>query len=259
MSLNCVLIGAGNLATHLGQELHKNGFRILQVYSRTENSAQTLAGKINSDFVTNPKQIVENADIYFIALKDFVVGNILPQINFRNNFIVHCSGSLPLSALEKYSENTGVLYPLQTFTRGRDVTFSKIPVFIEANSKKNLAVIRKIASELSGTVKVMDSEKRKVLHVAAVFACNFVNHLYTVSGKLLDKHGLEFEVLKPLIKETTGKIMDIPPFEAQTGPAVRFDKMIIEKHLEVLSDDEELAGLYKMISKSIFDFCKNQG
>jgi predicted short-subunit dehydrogenase-like oxidoreductase (DUF2520 family) len=170
--------------------------------------------------------------------------------------VVHCSGSQPISVLNRYTKNCGVIYPLQTFSKKRDVDFSKIPVFIEANSTENLDILKNIAGIISEKVSVADSEQRQLLHISAVFACNFVNHLYSIAGELLKAENISFDVLKPLILETALKVQELQPFVAQTGPAVRFDKNIIDKHLSKLADAEEYRQLYEMISKSIFEHHK---
>jgi len=254
MSLSCVLIGAGNLATCLGAELNRKGFEIRQVYSRTRQSATRLASELNTSWTNDPGQVTGDCDFYTVALKDDAVSEVLPSIDFGNRLLIHCSGSLPLSVLEEFSTNRGVVYPLQTFSKNRTVNFSEIPLFIEANSENNLERVRFIARQLSGKVIEANSEERKILHIAAVFSCNFVNHLYALSESLLINNGFDFEILKPLIKETTDKIQDFSPAEVQTGPAVRYDWSVIGKHLEVLSGNKELAGLYKSISESIFAF-----
>lgn len=258
MGLRCVLIGAGNLAFHLGGELFRNEIPIIQVYSRTMVSAKKLAEEFSAQFTNIPERISSDADIYFVALKDSVVEEVLPRLNIGNKLIVHCSGSLSMDILKPYSENYGVIYPLQTFSKNRKVDFSEIPVFIEANSESNLAILQTIARKLSQRVEVANSDERLMIHIAAVFACNFVNHLYTLSDSILKKSGFSFDVLIPLIIETAKKIREISPKEAQTGPAVRFDQSVIEKHIKTLSGNPELAGLYKTISKSIFDFHKKQ-
>ncbi|MBN1820218.1 MAG: DUF2520 domain-containing protein [Prolixibacteraceae bacterium] len=254
MSLSCVLIGAGNLATHLGEVLKQKGFNILQVYSRTQNSAKNLAERLNATFTTSPQSIIHSCDFFIIALKDEAVKQVLPSVEFNNKLILHCSGSLPLSVLNGFSENTGVLYPLQTFSKGRNIDFAEIPVFIESDSEKNLSLINSIAARISNKIIVADSEKRKQIHISAVFACNFVNHLYTISESILKENGLDFDILKPLIKETTNKVMKLSPGEAQTGPAVRFDESVINNHLGLLAGKPELAELYKLISESIYKF-----
>lgn len=253
MSLNFCFIGAGNLATQLSKAFKKKGFEISQVYSRTEQSAKKLAGLLSSGYTTSIQEIDKNADIYFVALKDQIVEEVLSQIEFENKLVVHCSGSLSLSVLEKYSENIGVFYPLQTFTKTRNINFDEIPIFIESNSEKNEKLLLQIAGELSGSVSVLNSEKRKSLHISAVFACNFVNHFYTIAADILKSNDISFEVLRPLILETAKKVQKMEPENAQTGPAVRFDENIINSHLNELKAFGDYQQLYKSVSKSIFD------
>ncbi len=252
MGLNFCFIGAGNLATQLSNAFRNKGFKITQVYSRTEQSAKTLADSLSTNYTTSVKEIDKNADIYFVALKDSVFAEVLSQFDFENKVVVHCSGSLPLLALESYSENIGVFYPLQTFSKTREVDFSEIPIFIESSSIQNEKLLLQIANEISGSVAVIDSEKRRFLHIAAVFACNFVNHLYAIGAEILKSKDIPFDVLKPLIIETAGKVQELEPEKAQTGPAVRFDENIINSHLNELKEFGDYKQLYRSISKSIF-------
>lgn len=258
MSLTFCFIGAGNLATQLSKALQLKGFFISQVYSRTEKSARELAEILSTGYTTSVTAIDTNADVYFVALKDDAVESVLEQIDFKNKLVVHCSGNLPLSVLHRFSQNTGVFYPLQTFSKTRNIDFNPIPVFIESNLKKNEKILAEIATRLSDSVSVLNSEKRKVLHVAAVFACNFVNHFYTISADILETNHISFDVLKPLILETAQKVQEIDPGKAQTGPAVRFDLNVISSHLEQLSGLKNYQELYSSISKSIFEHHKNK-
>ncbi len=253
MKQTVVFIGAGNLSTHLALELHKQGYPILQVYSRTVKSAKTLAGRVESQSTIAAKDLNAKADIYFVALKDSVVNEVLSEMNFQNKLLVHCSGSLPISVLSTYSKNTGVLYPLQTFSKTREVNFKRIPVFVEANSDENQTVLLEMGRMISENVSLLNSEKRKALHISAVWACNFVNHMYTLAAEFLEMKDIPFEVLQPLIDETASKIHEMHPQEAQTGPAVRFDENIINDHLEQLKEFPSHHKLYNSISKSIFE------
>lgn len=257
MGRRIVFIGAGNLATRLSLELKKQGADIVQVYSRTEAAAAALAQKLQAGFTTSPGKIVPDADIYFVALKDSVIHDVLSSIDFQNKLVVHCSGSLPLSSLDRYSENTGVFYPLQTFSKSREVGFTAVPVFIEASKPENEAILLNLANKLSANVSVLDSENRLYLHIAAVFACNFVNHFYTIASDLLESKGISFETLQPLILETASKIMQTAPQAAQTGPAVRYDENIIKAHLDALNAFPTFRSLYNTISESIFKYHKN--
>lgn len=253
MSLNFCFIGAGNLATNLAVALNKKAGNVLQVYSRTKESAQTLADKLNCSYTNSIHEIKTDVDIYFVALKDSAVYEVLAEINFQNKLVVHCSGSLPLSVLDEFSENTGVFYPLQTFSKSRTVDFSEIPVFIEAGLPENRNKLFEIAKEITDSVFDLESERRKSLHIAAVFACNFTNHFYALAADYLESKNISFDVLKPLVAETANKVQEMHPKQAQTGPAIRYDENIISKHLHDLEQYPELKELYSSISKSIFE------
>ncbi len=256
MSLSFCFIGAGNLATQLAKAIQIEGNFIAQVYSRTEKSARELGEILSAKYVNEVGSIDRSADVYFVALKDSALEEVLSQMVFGDKLVVHCSGSLPLSVLGNYSKNTGVFYPLQTFSKTRNVDFRTIPVFIEANSPENEEILTNLADQISDTVQLLNSEKRKALHLSAVFACNFVNYLYTVSSEILKSKKVPFEVLKPLILETAQKVQDMTPESAQTGPAVRFDENIISSHLKELEEFSNYRQLYSLLSKSIFEHHK---
>lgn len=259
MSEKICFIGAGNLATHLAKAIQIEGNFVSQVYSRTEESGKALAEILSTKYVTSIAEIDKSADIFFVAVKDSAVDEVLSQIDLSGKLLVHCSGSLPLDVLGKYSSNYGVLYPLQTFSKTRYVEFSKIPVFIEANSAENEAKLMHLARQISTSVTLAGSEKRKTLHIAAVFACNFVNHFYSIASEILSAQKIPFDVLKPLILETAQKVQEISPKTAQTGPAVRFDENIISEHLKSLETFPNYHELYNTVSKSIFEYHKNIG
>lgn len=254
MGLKICFIGAGNLATHLSQTLQAHGHTISEVYSRTQQSAQTLATLLNTSYTSSLKDIYDDADLYFVALKDSAVEGVLEKINLKNKLVVHCSGSLPISVLHKYSQNTGVLYPLQTFSKIRTVDFGVIPIFVEANSGRNETLLLNLAKSISKEVSLLNSDKRKQLHISAVFACNFVNHMYAVAAQYLEDNSISFDVLKPLILETAQKVQQYKPQDVQTGPAVRFDESIISDHLMNLNNNPGYRTLYEAISKSIYKF-----
>ena len=256
MSLNFCFIGAGNLATQVSHTFVNKGYKIVQVYSHTEKSAKILADKVHCSYTTSTSEINKTADVYFVALKDSVLEEVLSLIDFQNKLVVHCSGSLPLSVLEKYSKNTGVFYPLQTFSKKRTIDFYSVPIFIESNSTHNEAILFRLAEKISNSVFILNSDKRKKVHIAAVFACNFVNHFYTIASEILKEGNISFEVLKPLILETAQKVQKMNPEKVQTGPAVRFDKNIISDHLNVLKEKSEIRELYKTLSESIFEYHK---
>jgi predicted short-subunit dehydrogenase-like oxidoreductase (DUF2520 family) len=254
--MNITLIGAGHLATQLGQALHEKGHSFLQVYSRTISSAESLAEKLGSEAATIPERIRDGADLYICALKDDAIDEVLSHVHFGHGLYVHTAGSLPMSVLEKYTPNHGVLYPLQTFSKSRKIDFSVIPVFIETALPESQSVLMELASSLSDNVRVLSSEKRIYLHLSAVFANNFVNHLYFIAGDLLKEHDIDFKDLLPLIDETARKVHYLDPSEAQTGPAIRFDKGIIGKHLKMLEAHPGWANLYEEMSIDIYKNAK---
>lgn len=252
MSLSVVMIGAGNVAVHFSKHFARCGFKILQVFSRTESSAAELAVLTGSAWTTSAGMILPDADLYFIALKDSVVDEFLRNADLKDKLLVHCSGSLSMDCLTKYSPEAGVLYPLQTFSKAREVDFSDIPVFIESSSERVLKLLTELAGRLTSRVYFADSHQRLVLHISAIFACNFVNHLYAIAAHLLEDNQLRFDYLRPLMQETLDKTRTLSPFQAQTGPAIRFDTNILEKHIAALSEDQAVQKIYALISEHIY-------
>lgn len=248
-----VFIGAGNLATNLAKALYYKGFRIVQVYSRTENSARTLAQAVEAAYTTDLASVAADAQLYIVALKDAAFVRMLPEIvaGRENALWVHTAGSIPMNVWAGRVERYGVFYPMQTFSRQRMADFRQIPVFVESNSAEDARFLKDIASALSGKVYEATSEQRKSLHLAAVFACNFTNHMYTLAAGLLEKYGLPFDVMLPLIDETARKVHELEPHLAQTGPAVRYDENVIGEHLQMLVGEPQMQELYKLISDSI--------
>lgn len=251
--MKIILIGAGNLATNLGKALLNAGHDILQVYSRTMESAETLATLAGGAPVTDLAKVRDDADLYIVSVKDSVVGELLPQLckGKETKTFLHTAGSLPMNVFEGMALHYGVLYPMQTFSKAKEVDFSVIPCFIEANDKFAHEVIEGLAHDLSNRVIELSSEDRKYLHLSAVFACNFVNHCYAISQEVLQKHGIPFDVMLPLIDETAAKVHELSPKDAQTGPAVRFDENVIRKQASLLKDNPLLKDIYERMSVSI--------
>ncbi|GAP69311.1 predicted oxidoreductase [Bacteroidales bacterium 6E] len=254
MSFSVVMIGAGNVATHIAKRLKNQGVRITQVYSRTEETAMTLADSMLSEWTTDPRAIDQQADVYFLALKDSVLVDFLDISGLKDKLLVHCSGSLDISLLARYSSRFGVVYPLQTFSKSREVETGEIPVFIEASDSETEREIFQLAQKISNQINRATSRQRMRLHIAAVFACNFVNHMYALADQIVVSTGFGFEILQPLIQETSEKIRYLHPKDAQTGPAVRNDRNIIESHLDCLRQDGDLSKVYELLSQHIFTF-----
>ena len=251
--MKVTLIGAGNLATQLGKSLKKAGIIISQVYSRTEDSARTLGELLEAEWLTDIKALRDEADIYIFSVKDSVLCELISEVckGRGDKLFLHTAGSMPMSCFEGKALHYGVFYPMQTFSKAKDVDFERIPVFIEGNSIETEDVIKSLANKLSQRVIRLSSADRKYLHLAAVWACNFTNYCYTVASDILGEHGIPFDVMLPLINETTDKIQKISSMEAQTGPAVRGDRNVMSKQLELMNGKEDLQELYKMLSKGI--------
>ncbi|MDF2436294.1 MAG: oxidoreductase [Bacteroidota bacterium] len=244
-----ILIGAGNVATQLGLALYNAGYKISQVYSKTKSSSSALAKKLKAESITDLKKLNDDASIYIIAIKDDAIAEIAKQLKLKDQIVVHTSGSVSVDVLKRISENYGVFYPLQTFTKDKKVNFKAVPLCIEGNNKSTSTTLQYFAKSISSNVKVINSEQRKVIHLAAVFACNFSNHMYAIAEDLLKENKLSLDLLKPLIEETALKIKDHSPAKVQTGPAIRGDKKVMEGHLKMLKGEEK--KIYKIISEHI--------
>lgn len=253
--LTITFIGAGNVATHLAPALARKGGRINQIYSRTENSAQTLASALECPFTTDLTEVSPDADIYIVSVKDSALEEVIDTLTRHANpnaLYVHTAGSMPMDVWKGKVRRYGVLYPMQTFSKQREVDFTSVPFFIEAACSKDTELLEELAGRLSPKVYKASSEQRKYLHIAAVFACNFTNHMYAISEHLLKAHGLPFEAMLPLIDETARKVHGLSPVEAQTGPARRDDRNVIDRHMNMLEkENPELAALYGLVSKNI--------
>jgi len=248
-----VLIGAGNLGTQLGLTLAEKTQQVIQVFSMTEDNASELAKKLHCPFTIDPDEIIRDADLYIIAVRDSAIELVVENIDFGDHLVVHTSGSVSISVFENHCQNYGVFYPLQTFSKNKRVDFYAIPILIEANTDENTQILKNIAGGISGKVLSVSSEKRSQVHLAAVFACNFVNHFYLIAEELLKDKDLGFELLKPLISETASKVIQNSPGQVQTGTVIRNDRKVIEKHLKMLFAFPEWERLYQLISDNIYN------
>ncbi|MES2448311.1 MAG: DUF2520 domain-containing protein [Bacteroidota bacterium] len=248
--MNVVIIGSGNVATHIAKALKLVDVNVTQVWSYHYQNASLLANEVNAVAIKELSEVDFDADVCLIAIKDDEILNISHQLKSFKGIIAHTSGSVNLAVLENF-ENFGVFYPLQTFSKNKQVDFSTIPLCLEANNEESLAVLKEIANKLSTNVLEVNSDKRKILHLAAVFACNFTNHLYALADDLLKANDLDFDIIRPLITETANKVQHALPLTVQTGPAIRNDEQTLEKHEELLNDHQELLKIYKILSDSI--------
>lgn len=252
--MKIVLIGAGNLATHLGKALHAAGHDMVQVFSRTMQSAETLASLLDAEPLTDMAQVRDDADVYIFSVKDSALEQLVSQLcGGEKKVLLHTAGSMPMSVFRGKALHYGVLYPMQTFSKQREVDFSIIPCFVEANDEFALKQIEGLAGQITHRVFQLSSEDRKYLHLSAVFACNFANHCYAASQELLQQHGIPFDVMLPLIDETAAKVHGMTPKEAQTGPAVRYDENVIGKQIQLLENQPYFQKIYDCMSKSIHE------
>lgn len=249
-------IGAGNIAWHLAPALENAGHYVKEVLSATNISAKKLVGnlydahlKTDLDFSESPSQI------FVLALPDDTIKEVAQEIILpEQSLLLHTSGSIGLEALEYSSAAaTGVFYPLQTFSKNRKVNFDHVPFLIESENRDALKILENLAKSLSKHVQLVSSMQRKQMHLAAVFACNFTNHLLSISEKLMQEAKLDYRLLHPLISETIEKALKHSPKTVQTGPATRGDLETLDKHMEMLSQKETLQEIYRLMSQNILD------
>ncbi|MEI7500650.1 MAG: DUF2520 domain-containing protein [Bacteroidota bacterium] len=249
-----VLIGAGNLATHLGMALYRNKFNVVQVYNRSPLKGRKLAAKVGAEFIADIRTITLNADIYILAVTDTVIGEIAMKLTLKDQLVVHTAGTIDMNVLAEASENIGVFYPVQTFSGRRKVDFKRVPLCLEANSKYSESQLTDFANIISRNVRLVDSTNRKIIHLSAVFASNFTNFMNVIAEDLLNDHEISFKLLKPLIKRTFQNIKSDNLFRYQTGPAFRGDGQVLQKHRELLSAHPEYLELYNLISNNIIKY-----
>lgn len=244
--IKVVLLGSGNVATHLAKAfLKSNNIKLVQVYSRKNIPDFFIKKSIE---ITHDLSQVKNADLYIIAISDDSISTFSKQLNLNNKLVVHTSGSVAMDSLQ-CNTRKGVFYPLQTLSKGAKIKFKEIPICLESENKNDYKLLEQVAKSISKKVYNINSEQRKHLHLAAVFVNNFTNHLYKIGNDICTEKEVSFKILKPLIQETAKKIKYLSPDKAQTGPAKRNDKKTIKKHLELLNKEQK--EIYNLLSKSI--------
>lgn len=241
-----VLLGAGNLGYHLTQKmLNSTTIKLVQVYNRSITKIEYLKDKVP---ITNNLNGIIPADIYILCVSDNAISEISSHLNFPTKLVVHTSGATSINDLKSNSAK-GVIYFPQTFSKGKNVNFTNIPICIEASTSHDLEILKNFSKEISNNVYLINSEQRKVVHLAAVFVNNFVNHLYFNAEQICTKNNVPFEILHPIILETVQKINKISPFDAQTGPAKRQDTKTLNTHKSMLTSTQ--LDIYTLLTKSI--------
>ena len=249
--MKAVVVGSGNVATHLCMALKAAQINVVQVWSQQLQNAENLAKEINADAINDLSLVSTDADFCIISVKDDAVENIANQLQHFKGIIMHTAGAVSMDIFKPFFKHYGVLYPLQTFSKGKALDFKEVPLCIEANDEQTLQKIEQLAKLLSKNVYRVDTEKRKILHLAAVFACNFTNHLYALSQDILAEYQLPFDIIKPLIIETAEKIQHNLPRNVQTGPAIRHDEQTLAKHRALLANQPHLLNIYQTLTESI--------
>lgn len=255
--MRVVLVGSGNVATNLGFALQKVGHEVVQVYSLHLSSARELAQKLGIDTYTDSLDTLPNADLVILSVKDDAVETVAARVAERYRetdtkpIVIHTAGSMCMDLIPMARK--GVIYPMQTFSKSYRVDFQNVPLFVEASDPATEDILMKFAQSLSEQVYKLSSADRQYLHLAAVFCCNFANHCMDMGATLLEKHGIPFRVMLPLIDETTKKLHTLLPREAQTGPAVRKDGNVLSRQMGILQRDGEgdLASIYQLLSRNI--------
>ena len=245
--ISVVLLGAGNVAIHLFKAFNNaENIVVNQWFNRSLNPLQPYKNDVE---ITNDILQLKDADVYIIAVNDDAISQLSSQLMFENRLVVHTSGSVSLHQLDK-KHLRGVLYPLQTFSKNTDLNFKTVPFCIEIEHKTNFNILKEMASSIGSKSYRVNSEQRAALHLAAVFVNNFTNQMYRIGHEIAESKSVDFNILKPLIKETATKIDTISPYLAQTGPAKRNDKKTLKKHLKAL-DKNIHKEIYELITKSI--------
>lgn len=245
------IVGSGNVASHVGAALKAAGIEILQVYSRNLANANKLAAKLDSRGVNQLNYIEEGADLYLFSLKDDAYDEVLAQWPLKDQNLVHTSGSLEGSILKSKSKHYGVLYPFQSFSIERTIDWKGLPLFMNASSPELLHALLNVGRAIGGKSVQLDYQQRKIYHLAAVFANNFSNRMYHIAQQICENENLDFDLMRPLIKETAEKVMSNLPSEMQTGPAKRVDLDVLNLHYSALSQDPDKQKVYQILSESI--------
>ncbi|SNR84905.1 Rossmann-like and DUF2520 domain-containing protein [Hymenobacter mucosus] len=247
-----VLLGAGRVAQHLAPALLAAGYHVAHIWSRSLASAQALAATVPGA-TAGATAALPAADVYILAVPDAAVPAVLTTMQFPSGALVaHTAGALPLSVFSACPQvRGGVVYPIQTFSPGRMIDWGQVPLCVEAAEAAGEATLLTLAQSLSHNVRLVDSAQRLRLHVGAVFACNFTNHLLGISHALLTEDKLPFELLAPLVRETVEKALEHPPFMVQTGPAARYDAPTLARHEQALAEQPGWLAIYKHLTASI--------
>ena len=249
--MKIVIIGSGNVAFHLAKSFTLNGISVLQIFGRNEKDLNEISKKFNIPFSSTTLQ---DADLYILAVKDESIEDVSRLIINKNCLVAHTSGSMEKEKLFGNYRKAS-FYPLQTFSKTKDLDYAKIPFFIEAENEQDFDLLNNLAKKISNLVMRSTFEQRKYIHLTAVFACNFTNHLFAKAKEISDSQNIPFDYFFPLINETVEKINEISPKDAQTGPAIRADEKVLKSH-EKLLKDKDAKAIFEVMNISIKNMYK---
>jgi predicted short-subunit dehydrogenase-like oxidoreductase (DUF2520 family) len=257
-AIRVVLVGSGNVAESFARTMGSaEGVELVQVLARNSVRGMAVAEIGGCEWAADPEELAE-ADIYIVSVSDRAVESVAATLAIPEGAIlVHTAGSVSIDDLSKKRGGRGIFYPLQSFSSGRTVSLTDVPIFVEADSEATRETLMELASRISSRVEYANSERRRVIHLAGVFVNNFVNHLYATGSELLAQEELDFDILKPLIAETAAKALATDdPTTVQTGPAVRGDAVVTNRHIKMLANDKRRQQIYKLITESIWETSK---
>ena len=241
------IIGSGNVAHHLVRAL--TGLSNYKIQNVAVRSLDKVTDFFPKDLIVTTVEALKPADITLISVTDSAIAEVSTKISYKYSLVVHTSGTTALEVLNDKNRK-GVFYPLQTFSKNKEINFKEVPLCLEAENIDDLNDLKQLAKEISDKVFEISSDQRKSLHVAAVFVSNFTNHLYSIGNEICKENNIPFDILKPLIKETADKINYLNPKDAQTGPAIRFDQKTIKAHQDFLKN-QNYKTIYNLITQSI--------
>lgn len=248
------VVGTGNVAWHLSKALHEAGIRIVSIISRSGIRAKEMAELTGASALTDLADNTSLPDLLLLCVSDDAIPHVASQYRYYKGLIAHTSAATGLDVFTQSQGPSGVFYPLQTFSIIKEMDYKSIPFFIEASSEESATLLAGLAEKISGRWHYLGSESRLMLHVSAVFASNFSNHMATIAQSILKDAGLEFDLLRPLLEQTTEKIKELSPTDAQTGPAIREDMKILETHLKALANKPDEQKIYKLLTNSIIKY-----
>lgn len=257
MQQKIAIIGTGNVAWHLNIAFENAGHIVTAVYNRDlKKAAHFTMGSYQAEPVNSLDFSKSQAAIFIMAVSDDVVADIAEMLKLPDGAILaHTSGTLSIKSIAYApTEDIGVFYPLQTLSKGKSIDFAQVPICVEGETLRAQHQLAALGQTLTKRVQMLDSGQRRLIHLGAVFACNFTNHMLTLSKQILEQQEIDFAILQPLITETLSKSLEIGPEKAQTGPAIRRDMETLDKQLEALQGDEQVARIYEYVSQHILDF-----